>query len=193
MNFFSHSRKLCQDEQIKSRKNFPVNLSPDKPETGFLFFRVVEEIFIFLFSLSECTFSPQERKVSRSKQNMSFLCENHFQLANPESLTTPDSPIRSLVVIVPKLKSPFSSFENLRGIVRPLNLSEVKSLSKPKSLSMSKKRTVPQRFFNANLSLFPFPTMPANARGYGLGRSAGEFSVAIATKEMRAQRLPEAH
>ena len=55
------------------------------------------------------------------------------------------------------------------------------------------KRTVPQRFFNTNLSLFSFPTMPANDRGYGLGRSAGEFPVAIATKEMRAQRLPEAH
>ena len=35
--------------------------------------------------------------------------------------------------------------------------------------------------------------MTPNDRGYGLGRSAGEFSVAIATKEMRAQRLPEAH
>ena len=104
MNFLSRSRKVCQNEQIKSRKNFPVNLSPDKPETGFLFFRVVEEIFIFLFSLSECTFSPQERKVSRSKQNMSFLCENHFQQTNPESLTNLKSPIRSLVVIVPKLK-----------------------------------------------------------------------------------------
>ncbi len=124
---------------------------------------------------------------------MSFLCENHFQLANPESLTTPDSPIRSLVVIVPKLKSQLSSFENLRGIVRPKKLSEVKSLQNPKSLSMSKKRTVPQRFFNANLSLFPFPTMPANDRGYGLGRAAGGFPVAIATKEMRAQRPPEAH
>ena len=108
---------------------------------------------------------------------MSFLCENHFQLANPESLTTPDSPIRSLVVIVPKLKSQLSFFENLRGIVRPKKLSEVKSLQNPKSLSMSKKRTVPQRFFNANLSLFPFPTMPANDRGYGHGRVAGEFSV----------------
>jgi hypothetical protein len=154
VNFLSRSRKFFQNEQIKSRKNFPVNLSPDKPETGFLFFRVVEEIFIFLFSLSECTFSPQKRKVSRSKQNMSFLCENHFQLANSESLTTPDSPIRSLVVIVQKLKSQLSSFENLRGIVRPLKLSEVESLSKPQSLSISKKRTVPQRFFNTNLSLF---------------------------------------
>ena len=124
---------------------------------------------------------------------MFFLSAKHFQPANPESLTNQKSPIRSLVVIVPKLKSLFSSFENLRGIVRPLKLSEVKSLSKPQSLSMSKKRTVPQRFFNANLSLFPFPTMPANDRGYGHGRFAGVFAVAIATKEMRAQRLPEAH
>ena len=124
---------------------------------------------------------------------MSFLCENHFQPANPESLTTPDSPIRSLVVIVPKLKSLFSSFENLRGIVRPLKLSDVEGLSKVNCLSVSKKRTVPQRFFNTNLSLFSFSTMPANDRGYGLGRAAGEFPVAIAKKEMRAQRLLKAH
>jgi hypothetical protein len=124
---------------------------------------------------------------------MFSLSENHFQPASPESLTNPDSPIRSLVVIVPKLKSLFSSFENLRGIVRPQKLYEVKSLSKPQSLSMSKKRTVPQRFFNTNLSLFSFSTMPANDRGYGLGRAAGEFPVVIATKEMRAQRLPKAH
>ena len=38
-----------------------------------------------------------------------------------------------------------------------------------------------------------------NDRGYGLGRAAGGFPVAIATKEMRAQRLlkarqpPKAH
>ena len=32
-----------------------------------------------------------------------------------------------------------------------------------------------------------------NDRGYGLGRSAGEFPVAMATKEMREQRPPEAH
>ena len=124
---------------------------------------------------------------------MFSLSANHFQPANPESLTTPDSPIRSLVVIVLKLKSQLSSFENLRGIVRSLKLSEVEGLSKVNCLSMSKKRTVPQRFFNTNLSLFSFSTMPANDRGYGLGRSAGGFPVAIATKEMRAQRLPEAH
>ena len=112
----------------------------------------------FLFFLTiEMHFQPAIAK-SQSKQveYVFSLSENHFQPANPESLTNPDSPIRSLVVIVPKLKSLFSSFENLRGIVRPLKLSEVESLS------MSKKRTVPQRFFNTNLSLFSFPTMPAN-------------------------------
>ena len=34
-----------------------------------------------------------------------------------------------------------------------------------------------------------FPRLAANDRGYGLGRAAGGFPVAIATKEMRAQRL----
>ena len=157
MNFLSRSRKLFQNEQIKSRKNFPVNLSPDKPETGFLFFRVVEEILIFCFFFSRCLNALSARKSEKSVEASRiclFSAKTTFQLANPESLTTPDSPIRSLVVIVLKLKSQLSSFENLRGIVRPQKLSEVKSLSKPQSLSMSKKRTVPQRFFNTNLSLF---------------------------------------
>ena len=124
---------------------------------------------------------------------MSFLCENNFQLANPESLTTPDSPIRSLVVIVPKLKSLFSSFENLRGIVRPKKLSEVKSLQNRKVCLCRKKGQFLKDFSIQICLFFPFPTMPANDRGYGLGRSAGGFPVAMATKEMRAQRLPEAH
>ena len=44
-----------------------------------------------------------------------------------------------------------------------------------------------------------FFAVAANDRGYGLGRAAGGFPVAIATKEMRAQRLlkarqpPKAH
>ena len=44
-----------------------------------------------------------------------------------------------------------------------------------------------------NLCFFSFFKLAANDRGYGLGRSAGEFPVAIATKEMRAQRLLKAH
>ena len=38
-----------------------------------------------------------------------------------------------------------------------------------------------------------FFTLATNDRGYGLGRSAGVFAVAIATKEMRAQILQKAH
>ncbi len=45
---------------------------------------------------------------------------------------------------------------------------------------------------NIDLVVFFF-RLAANDRGYGLGRAAGEFPVAMATKEMRAQRLPEAH
>ena len=40
---------------------------------------------------------------------------------------------------------------------------------------------------------FSFFRRAGNDRGYGLGRAAGEFPVAIATKEMRAQRLQKAH
>ena len=49
------------------------------------------------------------------------------------------------------------------------------------------------KIFQTTSQSFFFFTMAANDRGYGLGRSAGEFPVAIATKEMRAQRLPKAH
>ncbi len=41
--------------------------------------------------------------------------------------------------------------------------------------------------------LLGFLPLNANDRDYGLGRAAGEFPVATATKEMRALRLPEAH
>ena len=44
----------------------------------------------------------------------------------------------------------------------------------------------------SNKSTFGFFALGANDRGYGLGRAAGEFPVAIATKEMRAQRLLKA-
>ena len=71
----------------------------------------------------------------------------HFQPASPESLTIPESPIRSLVAIVPKLKSQLSSFENLRGIVRPKKLSEVESLSRVNCLSMWKKKDSSSKIF----------------------------------------------
>ena len=45
----------------------------------------------------------------------------------------------------------------------------------------------------SNKNTFGFFALGANDRGYGLGRAAGGFPVAMATKEMRAQRLPEAH
>ena len=108
---------------------------------------------------------------------MFSLSANHFQPESQESLTNQKSPIRSLVVIVPKLKSQLSSFENLRGIVRLQKLSEVKSLSKPKSRKVHKERTVRQRFFNRKSVFFLFFTMLPNDRGYGLGRPAGEFPV----------------
>ena len=87
MNFFSYSRKLCQDEQIKSRKNFPVNLSPDKPETGFLFFRVVGEILFFLlFFFSHCLNALSARKREKSVET-SKICL--FSLRKPLSAGKP--------------------------------------------------------------------------------------------------------
>ena len=108
----------------------------------------------FLFFLTiEMHFQPAIAK-SQSKQveYVFSLSKNHFQPASLESLTNQKSPIRSLVVIVIKLKSQFSSFENLRGIVRPKKLSEVKSLQNPKSLSMSNNGQF-VKDFSANKSL----------------------------------------
>jgi hypothetical protein len=42
-------------------------------------------------------------------------------------------------------------------------------------------------------SFSSFSRLAANDRGYGHGRVAGVFAVAMATKEMRAQRLLKAH
>ena len=67
-----------------------------------------------------------------------------------------------------------------------------KSVKTEKSFHVEK-RTVRQRLFIQKNFVFLFFTLTHNDRGYGLGRSAGEFPVAIAKKEMRAQRLPEAH
>ena len=52
------------------------------------------------------------------------------------------------------------SFESLRGIVRPKKLSEVKSLSKPKSLFMSKSGQFVKDFSYAKLCLLVFYTDP---------------------------------
>ena len=68
------------------------------------------------------------------------------------------------------------SSESLRGIVRPKKLSEVKSLSKPKSLFMSKSGQFLKDFSYKNF-VFLFFTLTHNDRGYGLGRPAGEFPV----------------
>ena len=61
-----------------------------------------------------------------------------------------------------------------------------KSVKTEKSVYVEK-RTVPQRFFNTNLSLFSFSTMPANDRDYGHGRVAGLSTCRQAEQPARAQ------
>ena len=56
-----------------------------------------------------------------------------------------------------------------------------KSVKTEKSVYVEK-RTVPQRFFNTNLSLFSFSTMPANDRGYGHLAVCGSVRCRTATK-----------
>ena len=162
MNFLSRSRKLCQKRANQKSKKLSCKPFSRQARNGFSLLSGCRGdsflFFFFSFLTVWMHFQPaSEKSQSKQVEYVFSLSANHFQQANQESqksLTNLDSPIRSLVVIVPKLKSQLSSFENLRGIVRPQKLSEVKSLSKPQSLSMSKKRTVPQRFFNTNLSLF---------------------------------------
>jgi hypothetical protein len=73
------------------------------------------------------------------------------------------------------------SFESLRGIVRPKKLSEVKNLSKPKSLFMSKSGQFLKDFSYKNF-VFLFFTLTHNDRGYGHLAVCGSFTVAHATK-----------
>ncbi len=98
MNFLSRSRKVCQNEQIKSRKNFPVNLSPDKPETGFLFFRVVEEILVFCYFIciffSHCLNALSARNSEKSVET-SRICL--FSLRKPFSAGKPGKSDKSEV------------------------------------------------------------------------------------------------
>ena len=79
---------------MKSRKNFPVNLSPDKPETGFLFFRVVEEILIFCFFFSRCLNALSARKSEKSVE-ASRICL--FSLCKPLSAGKPGKSDKSEV------------------------------------------------------------------------------------------------
>ena len=114
--------------------------------------------FFFSFLTVWMHFQPaSEKSQSKQVEYVFSLSANHFQPANPESLTNQKSPIRSLVVIVPKLKSLFSSFENLRGIVRPLKLSEVESLSKVNCLSIWNKKDSSSKIFQyKSVSFFLF-------------------------------------
>ena len=160
MNFLSRSRKLFQNEQIESRKNFPVNLSPDKPETGFLFFRVVEEILFFCFFFSHYRNALSARKSEKSVET-SRICL--FSLRKPLSagkLGKSDKSGFTNSVFSghsSKAEKSNSSFENLRGIVRPLKLSEVESLSKVNCLSMSMKTDSSSKIFQyKSVSFFLF-------------------------------------
>ncbi len=154
MNFLSRSRKVCQNEQIKSRKNFPVNLSPDKPETGFLFFRVVEEILIFLFSLSECTFSPQARKSQSKKLEYVFSLRKLLSACKPGKSDKSEVTNSGFSGHSSKAeKSTFFLRKSARNCPPAKVIRSRKSVKTEKSFHVDK-RTVPQRFFNTNLSLF---------------------------------------
>ena len=74
--------------------------------------------------------------------------------------------------------SVFSSFENLRGIVRQAK-DRKRANSVVTKLSKSRgKRTVRQRFFNQNkVALFHFLLLPITTEAMGIWRFAGAFAV----------------
>ncbi len=158
---FSFSKSLSKRANQKSKK---LSCKPfsRQARNGFSLFSGCrgDSFLSFLFSFLTVWmhFQPASEK-SQSKQvkYVFSLPANQFQPESQESLTSPDSPIRSLVVIVQKLKSQISSFENLRGIVRTLKLSEVESLSKVNCLSMwNKKDSYSKIFQYKSVSFFLF-------------------------------------
>ena len=108
-------------------------------------------------------FLPARAK-SQSKQveYVFSLSANHFQPASPASLK---SPIRSLVVIVPKLKSLFSSFENLRGIVCPKS-----KVCQNRKVCLCRKKGQFLKDFSIQICLFfPFQLCPLTPEAMGTG------------------------
>ena len=154
---FSLTKTLSKRANQKSKK---LSCKPfsRQARNGFSLFSGCRGDSLFSFLTVWMHFQPaSEKSQSKQVEYVFSLSKNHFQPASLESLTNQKSPIRSLVVIVIKLKSQFSSFENLRGIVRPKKLSEVKSLQNPKSLSMSKKKDSSSKIFqNKSVSFFLF-------------------------------------
>ena len=92
----------------------------------------------------------------------SSLFVNHFQSAKEQSLQK-----MNLVSLYSNRKSPFPKFRSLYVVVW---------------------KVISLIFFQQQICLFPFFTMPPNDWGYGHWRFAWAFTVAQATKWMRAQR-----
>ena len=176
MNFLSHSRKLCQNEQIKSRKNFPVNLSPDKPETGFLFFRVVEEI---LFFFSHYRNALSARKSEKSVET-SRICL--FSLRKPLSACKPGKSDKSEVTnsvfsghSSKAEKSTFFLRKSARNCPPAKAVRSQKSVKTAKSVYVEKKDSSSKIFQYKSVSFFPFQLCPLTTEAMGLGGLRANF------------------
>ena len=177
MRFFSHSRKLCQNEQIKSRKNFPVNLSPDKPETGFLFFRVVEEILFFLSHYRNALSARKSEKSVETSRICLFSLRKRLSACKPGK--SDKSGFTNSVFSGHSSKAKKSIFF-LRKSARNCPPAKVvrsrKSVKTEKSFHVEK-RTVRQRFFNQNSVFYFFLLCRITTEAMGIWRFAGAFAV----------------
>ena len=107
---------------------------------------------------------------------MFSLSANHFQPANQESLTIPDSSIRSLVVIVPKLKkSTFFLRKSARNCPPAKAVRSQKSVKTAKSVYVEKKDSSSKIFQYKSVSFFPFQLCPLTTEAMGLGGLRANF------------------
>ena len=173
---------FVKNEQIKSRKNFPVNLSPDKPETGFLFFRVVEEILFFLFSfifsfITVWMHFPPAKAKSQSKQ-----VEYVFSLRKPLSACKPGKSDKSEVTnsvfsghSSKAEKSIFFLRKSARNCPPAKAVRSQKSVKTAKSVYVEKKDSSSKIFQYKSVSFFPFQLCPLTTEAMGLGGLRANF------------------
>ncbi len=100
---------------------------------------------------------------------MSSPCENHFQPAYPESLTRPDSPIRSLVVIVQKLKSQILPSKICEELSAKLNLENEQILSLQISQKSRQCGQFIKDFSTKQVVLFHFLLLHITTEAMGFG------------------------
>ena len=179
---FSLTKTLSKTSKSKVEKNFPVNLSPDKPETGFLFFRVVGEILFFLFSFffSHCLNALSARKSKKPVETIRIF----FSLRKPLSAGKPGKSDKSGFT-----NSVFSGHSSkaeksiffLRKSARNCPTAKVvrsrKSVKSKLSVYVNENGQFLKDFSIQICLFFPFQLCPLTTEAMGIWRFAGAFAV----------------